>query len=256
MDSAKIFIDTDNEITFILEKILASKSDRVCLVVPDRASLFTSISGLKLIKRVVDKSNKLLVLVTLDSNGSSLAQKACLIVVSRVGEITDILWEQAQKTKFEFVKKHKNRVYYQPDKKEEPAEIIVDKTKISIQELIKPVTDEIIIDQIQYKPEIELENIQNDFAQDNETLIHIENNTDFIEIPQIRIRVEDSEIDSMQEQIQKDIEEIPELTGKDSNLENFSENAKKSTVRMRRTSNENKNLSFQSGADIGDQKKN
>lgn len=114
MDSSKIFIDTDNEITFILEKILNAKSDRVSLIIPDRASLFSSITALKLIKRVIDKSNKLLVLVTLDDQGAELARKADLLVVSRVGEINEDIWEKAQKEKFKAIKKN-IRPHYLPD---------------------------------------------------------------------------------------------------------------------------------------------
>jgi DNA segregation ATPase FtsK/SpoIIIE-like protein len=113
-DSTKVFIDTDNEITLILEKVLSAKSERVSLVIPDRASIFSSITGLKLIKRVVDKSNKLLVLVTLDAQGASLAGNAGLYVVSRVGEINEDIWEKAQKAKFEVMKRD-TRSHYLPD---------------------------------------------------------------------------------------------------------------------------------------------
>ncbi len=122
MDSAKIFIDTDNEITFILEKILSAKTERVSLVIPDRASVLSSITGLKLIKRVVDKSGKLLVLVTLDSEGAELARNAGLFVVARVGEINEIIWEKIQKAKFEVIKKGV-RPYYIPDKLPEEKKI-------------------------------------------------------------------------------------------------------------------------------------
>lgn len=115
MDSSKIFIDTDNEITFILERILGAKTERVCLVVPDRASIFTSISSLKLIKRVVDKSNKLLILVTLDQHGAELARRVGFSVVSRIGDINEDLWEKLQKDKFEIIKKNSNKVFYTPD---------------------------------------------------------------------------------------------------------------------------------------------
>jgi hypothetical protein len=115
MDSAKIFIDTDNEITFIIEKILNAKSERVCLVVPDRASIFTSISTLKLLKRVIDKSNKLLILVTLDDNGVKLAQRVGFVVVRRLGEVNGESWEKVQKQKFELLKKNKSKIYYTPE---------------------------------------------------------------------------------------------------------------------------------------------
>jgi hypothetical protein len=114
MDSTKIFIDTDNEITFVIEKILSGRTEKVILVIPDRASLLSSITGLKLIRRVLDKSNKLLIVVTLDVMGAQLCKKAGLCVVSRVGEITEDLWESVSKAKFEAIKKN-SRPHYVPN---------------------------------------------------------------------------------------------------------------------------------------------
>lgn len=247
MDSAKIFIDTDNEITFVLEKILSAKNERVCLIIPDRASLFTSISGLKLIKRVIDKSNKLLVIVTLDQNGSDLASQADLIVVSRVGEISNDLWEKAQKSKFEFVKKHKNRVYYQPENliQEEP-EIASQPETISIKDLIASSPESIEEENADIEPEItndEYEKIEESPKSDE---------VEFNEIPQVKIRVDDEEIRDAQENIENQVESVKEYK----NLENSIENGKNDTVRMRRKSSENlESLDFTFGKDINPQKK-
>ena len=181
MESAKVFIDTDNEITFILEKILSSKAERVCLVVPDRASIFTSISGLKLIKRVVDKSNKLMILVTLDEHGGNLATKAGLLVVARVGEITEELWEQAQKSKFELMKKSSNKVFYTPEPRTE--ENTSEKEKKIVEEKID------LSDIIQKEDFVE--------GEDNVNI-----NT---YIPQISIDVKNEEINQQKiEEIQKE----------------------------------------------------
>lgn len=247
MDSAKIFIDTDNEITFVLEKILSAKNERVCLIVPDRASLFTSISGLKLIKRVIDKSNKLLVIVTLDQNGSDLAGQAGLIVVSRVGEISNDLWEKAQKSKFEFVKKHKNRVYYQPEniKQEEP-EVASQPETISIKDLIASAPESIEEENVDIEPEMtddEDEKIEETSKNDD---------VEFNEIPQVKIRVEDSEIKDVQESEENQSIQQEETE----NLENSTENGKNDTVRMRRKSSDNlESLDFTFGKDINPQKK-
>lgn len=110
MDSKKIFIDTDTEISFILEDILKSENDRVCLVVPDRASIFNSIATLKLMKRVIDKSNKLLVLVTLDPLGAKLAQKVGIKTLSRIGELNEDIWQEVQKSKLDLIK-NKSKVF-------------------------------------------------------------------------------------------------------------------------------------------------
>lgn len=143
MDSTKIFIDTDNEITFILEKIIYAKDERVCLVIPDRSSIFNSVPTLKLLKRVIDKSDKLVVIVTLDPNGYRLAQKVGFVVVSRIGEINNTIWEEVQKKKFEAIKQYNSRTYYIPSAIEEvvakPNEKEKDegqKPKLSLKDLI------------------------------------------------------------------------------------------------------------------------
>lgn len=272
MDSAKIFIDTDNEITFVLEKILAAKPDRVCLIVPDRASLFTSVSGLKLIKRVIDKSPKHLVLVTLDPNGADLATKSGLIVVSRVGEITPALWEKAEKSKFEFVKKHKNRVYYQPDKPVENTVVETKPEKISIKDLINANLEEGVSDEessnfnLQTTMEDEIvndnsdENLQSSISNipSPETYLTNQNDeheVDFNDIPQVRIRVDEEEVqDAKESEIEEQNQE--ELKEAQVNLANLSENVKKSPTRMRRKITDNpSSLSFTPGKDINLQKK-
>lgn len=104
MEDYKIFIDTDSEITFILERILKSKHERNVLVIPDRSSFLSSRTNLKILKKIIDKSNKLVMLVTLDDFGAKLARLANFTVLSRVGEITESHWELIQKNKFENLK--------------------------------------------------------------------------------------------------------------------------------------------------------
>jgi hypothetical protein len=230
MDSSKIFIDTDNEITFILEKVLKSPSERVCLVVPDRASVFTSISSLKLIKRVVDKSSKLLIIVTLDENGADLAKKAGLIVVSRIGEISESLWEKASKSKFEVIKKQKRNVYY---------------TDLNSEEEETTVKEEISVNDILYQ---ELDYKENDIPFTQEK-IEIKNIVE-TETPQVRIKVDDGEVTSKEGVFSLKNE------AKKQDLEKPSENVNNiSLKRVRKTANNNSELTFNFGEDISLKKK-
>lgn len=109
MDNFKIFIDTDTEITFILEKILRNTHERIVLIVPDRSSFLSSITNLRIVKKIIDKSNKLLLIVTLDTFGSKLAQQAGFHVVSRVGEVDENDWNIVQKAKFDKLKSTKKK---------------------------------------------------------------------------------------------------------------------------------------------------
>lgn len=68
-----IYLDVDDEITGIIEKIQTSSGKIVCLVLPKRASVFQSIVNMKLLKRTATSSKKNLVLVTSDQGILPLA---------------------------------------------------------------------------------------------------------------------------------------------------------------------------------------
>ncbi len=59
-----IYIDVDDEITGIIDKVRGSHSKIVALVLPKRASMLQSIVNMKLLKRSADESKKNLVLIT------------------------------------------------------------------------------------------------------------------------------------------------------------------------------------------------
>ncbi len=68
-----IYLDIDDEITTIIDKIEASKADLVGLVLPKRAAVLQSSVNIKLLKRAVDSIGKKLVLITTDASVVSLA---------------------------------------------------------------------------------------------------------------------------------------------------------------------------------------
>lgn len=59
-----IYIDVDDEITAIIDKIASSKAKIVALVLPKRATVMQSIVNMKLLKRTTDEAGKNIVLVT------------------------------------------------------------------------------------------------------------------------------------------------------------------------------------------------
>ena len=65
-----IYVDVDEEITGIIDKVRSANETIIALVVPKRASVFSSIVNLKLLKRSADQNNKRVVLIT--SNQSVL----------------------------------------------------------------------------------------------------------------------------------------------------------------------------------------
>jgi hypothetical protein len=59
-----IYIDVDDEITAIIDKVRSSHEKIVALVLPKRATVFQSIVNMKLLKRTADEAKKHLVLIT------------------------------------------------------------------------------------------------------------------------------------------------------------------------------------------------
>lgn len=68
-----IYIDIDDEITSIIEKVTDSKQKIVALVLPKRATVLQSIVNMKLLKRSADSNNKNVVLVTTEAGLLPLA---------------------------------------------------------------------------------------------------------------------------------------------------------------------------------------
>jgi hypothetical protein len=75
-----IYIDVDDEITNIIEKVRSSKADIVALVLPKRAATLQSLVNMKLLKKSAEQADKNLVLVTTEKNLLPLAGVAGLHV--------------------------------------------------------------------------------------------------------------------------------------------------------------------------------
>jgi hypothetical protein len=71
-----IYIDIDDEITGIIDKVRSSNGKIVALVLPKRASVFQSIVNMKLLKRASEDAKKHLVLITSESGLMPLAGAA------------------------------------------------------------------------------------------------------------------------------------------------------------------------------------
>lgn len=72
-DKDTIYIDIDDEITGVIDKLSNSKGKVVALVLPKRAAVFQSIVNMKLLKRAADSSKKNLVLITSEAGLLPLA---------------------------------------------------------------------------------------------------------------------------------------------------------------------------------------
>ncbi|HYH74906.1 MAG TPA: hypothetical protein VD735_03010 [Candidatus Saccharimonadales bacterium] len=75
-----IYIDVDDEITAIIDKVRSSEQRIVALVLPKRATMMQSIVNMKLLKRTADNAKKHLVLITSEASLLPLAGTVGLYV--------------------------------------------------------------------------------------------------------------------------------------------------------------------------------
>lgn len=79
-----IYIDVDDEITTIIDKVTSSRSKILALVLPKRATTLQSIVNMKLLKRAADNDSKHLVLITSEAGLLPLAANTGLYVAKNL----------------------------------------------------------------------------------------------------------------------------------------------------------------------------
>ncbi len=77
-----IYVDVDDEITAIIDKVQSAKGKVIALVLPKRAPVLQSIVNMKLLKRTADTAGKNLVLITSEAGLMPLAGNVGLHVAS------------------------------------------------------------------------------------------------------------------------------------------------------------------------------
>jgi hypothetical protein len=85
-----IYIDIDDEITGIIDKMRASEGKIVALVLPKRATVFQSIVNMKLLKRAADENKKNVVLITGEAGLMPLAGAAGVPVAKTLNSKPEI----------------------------------------------------------------------------------------------------------------------------------------------------------------------
>ena len=126
-----VYVEIDDEITSIYDRVKLLKQKEVYLIVPKKAILFQSIVNLKILKSKLESDGKSLIIVTTDRMGRHLAEKVGLTVYRRM-EIEEIraFQEETPKTRIEPIQARRNEILKdQPQRSTEK--------KITIGELIK-----------------------------------------------------------------------------------------------------------------------
>jgi hypothetical protein len=134
MDESRqiIYVEIDEEITSIFDRIKDIRKKEILLVVPKKAVIFQSVVNLKILKSKLEKRDKKLFIVTTDRNGQHLAGKIDIPVLNRVEiEKTEIPVEESPQIKIQPIQARRNL-----SPKEESPQRFTEK-KISIRELIQ-----------------------------------------------------------------------------------------------------------------------
>lgn len=79
-----VYVDVDDEITVIIDKLRGSPQKIVALVLPKRATVLQSIVNMKLLKRTADEAKKQLVLITSEASLLPLAGSVGLYVAKNL----------------------------------------------------------------------------------------------------------------------------------------------------------------------------
>jgi hypothetical protein len=86
------YIDIDEEITSIVDRLRKSKANEIVIVVPKRALLIQSIVNLKLLRKEAESLKRQIMIVTQDKLGKLLIEKAGILVQQKLDEgLEDVL---------------------------------------------------------------------------------------------------------------------------------------------------------------------
>lgn len=93
----KKFFDLDQNIFEILNVLKSIHSSKVIFIFPVDSVIFTGVVNLKIIDKYAKEHKIPLILVTEDSYGFKLAQKAGIVAVQKMSQITPDLWTVAER---------------------------------------------------------------------------------------------------------------------------------------------------------------
>ncbi|MCX6766394.1 MAG: hypothetical protein NT170_01250 [Candidatus Moranbacteria bacterium] len=81
-----LYIDIDEEITSIIDRMRKAEAKEVIIVAPKNAMLLQSIVNLKLLKKEADRRKKQLLIITQDKIGKKLIEKAGILAQAKPGK--------------------------------------------------------------------------------------------------------------------------------------------------------------------------
>lgn len=95
----KIFIEQNDEIVFLFEKIKAKSADNLILIAPNGSIVMSSVVSLKILASLIAQIDKIVVLVVDNSLDRNIAQKAHLVAVDKLSMVNSQTWHKAESQK-------------------------------------------------------------------------------------------------------------------------------------------------------------
>ncbi|MDI6777815.1 MAG: hypothetical protein QMD77_01365 [Patescibacteria group bacterium] len=80
MSHKTLYINVDEEITSIIDRVRKSAASEIIIVAPKQTMLLQSLVNLKLLKKETDRRGKKIIIVTQDKNGKKLIEQAGILV--------------------------------------------------------------------------------------------------------------------------------------------------------------------------------
>lgn len=118
-----IYVDVDDEITVIIDKVKAANARVLALVLPKRASVLQSIVNMKLLKRSADNEKKNLVLITSEAGLLPLAGAVGLYVAKTLTSAPEIPPSPAIGSDSETVDEDMSVIPLEPEAEEETPDL-------------------------------------------------------------------------------------------------------------------------------------
>lgn len=109
----KIFLDPDEELNFIIDKVIAAEKAKVILVIPEGTVSLDTLTAIKVLAKIILSSNKLVTLVSESEVVTKFAKRGGLVCVEKVSDVTPLVWERVSLNKerdLALMAKHQNKL--------------------------------------------------------------------------------------------------------------------------------------------------
>lgn len=101
MDRETLYLDNDEEITSVVDKLKGTEHNSIDLVIPKDSIILQGVVNLKLLKRQAETIGKEITIVTQDKVGSKLATQIGIPVVAKIGQVPkEVTMSESEKPNF------------------------------------------------------------------------------------------------------------------------------------------------------------